>query len=219
MDIKLKLRMLIGKYRDFFDKIIEEHKAIRDHIGHGIDHALMVAQYGLLIAENPRTGELAWIAGLLHNIDRVSLDYDRKIDDIVLLLPQEITDMEIVRIKHAVNHHTELNKADDDDVLITLKDADRLANVGPLNLIRGGQHHRDIPATILGVFGLNSESTFKHPISVLDCIYYNLEWEEMLRSPKAKVIGKKQFDYYRDFMVRNREQFAEVGLDEWPLDI
>lgn len=220
MRIKRRLKVLIRKYQDFFNQILISHKAIQDHMGHSIDHALMTAQYALLIAKNPRIGELAWIAGLLHNIDRVSNNPEGMIESLLRLLPkQKISELDICRIKNAVKRHSELNKTDDDDLLITLKDADRLANIGPLNFIRCGQHHREIPAITLGIYNLNPRSTYNQPISCLDSIHYNLEWEDMLRLPKAKSIGKKQFDYYRDFIVRNREQFAEVGLDQWPIDI
>jgi hypothetical protein len=218
MNPRKKLEQLIKKYQLYFERIVLEHKKINNHIGHSLDHTLMVAQYGVLIADDQHIGELAWLAGLMHNTDRISRFPEREIGYYLeILSSMGISNYENGRIKNAVMHHSELNKPDDDELLIIVKDADRLANIGPLNIIRNGQHHRDIPAITLGVCGLHPESTFKKAKSALDFIFYNLEWEEMLRLPKARAIGKKQFDYYRDFLRRNREQFAEVGLDEWPL--
>jgi len=217
MDIKKWMRLLIEKYRSFIHLACEMHKHALGVQGHGLDHDLMVAGYCLLITEDQRTGELAWLAAFMHSIDRNCKNPVNAFNIMIHILEEEdMADYELKMIIDAAKNHFKPNSATDSAVLVTLKDADRLANIGPLNLIRCGQHRKDLPAITLGVFDLHPQSTFKSPKSALDCIFYNLEWEDMLRLPKAKKLAKKYFDYYRKFLELNRIQFAEVGLDIWP---
>jgi hypothetical protein len=105
----------------------------KNNHGHGLDHDLMVAQYAALIAENPRVGEMAWCTGLMHSTDRhFSGDQERElIDEYCSLLPEKyFSEEETVWIREAVYQHSRLNSSDDNPVTVTLKDADRLANIG-----------------------------------------------------------------------------------------
>ena len=122
-------------------------------------------------------------------------------------------------IRDAVLNHMKFNDPQDNEVTVILKDADRLANLGPANLFRAGQHMPDIPAFIIGyIDGPHPKQSFKIRVSCRDTLFSNMEWENdprvMLRTPKAKEIGKKYFDFYRQFLALHREQCIEVGLTE-----
>lgn len=212
------------KFGNLYLKIKKIHESIiargASTHGHGFDHDLMVAQYGFLISENNRKGELAWIAGMMHSLDRhfspqIEMDIINECLGVVELFEIEKDD-----IKIALDKHSKPNDPLDSALLIALKDADRLANIGAINLIRGGQHRPNIPACIPETLGaLHPDSTFKNLKSCYDATFYNLGWEQMLRLPKAKEIAKKYFDFIREFQALVVEQFREVGLYPWPKEI
>ena len=187
--------------------------------GHGLDHDLMVAQYGAMIAEDPRVEEMAWVAGLLHSFDRhySSEEEKRLLGECLNLVAFEFSEGELDEIETAVQLHSKRNDPADSPVTVALKDADRLANVGALNIIRGGQHRPSIPACIPETLGgLNPNSTFKEPASCYDATYYNLEWWEMLRLPKARELGRADFEYTLAWQRSVEAKFAQVGLHPWP---
>lgn len=212
-----------AKFREFYSKIEKIHAGIiaqgKSTQGHGFDHDLIVAQYGFLISEDERVGEMAWVAGLAHSLDRHFPQDEAEIifEECISLISGQFTIGELGRIRVAVRDHSKKNNLSDGPVTVALKDADRLANIGAINLIRGGQHRPNIPACIpesLG--GLNPDSTFKNVKCCYDATFYNLEWEKMLRLPKAKEVAKKYFEFIREFQNLVVEQFREAGLYPWP---
>jgi len=213
MDIK---NILAERYKKYHRLIIEVESMLREgNQSHGIDHSLMVAQYATLIAEDERVGELAWVSGVIHDVCHRGRSNSLK-DLLDLVPPGEFSSGEMGMIFRAVINHSKPNDPADEPVTIVLKDADRLANLGLLNIIRGGQHRPELPAMIMGCFSLHPGSTFKKPLSCLDALHYNLEWEEMLRLPRAKVLGRQWFALYRYLISTNEAQFREIGLDVWP---
>jgi hypothetical protein len=204
--------------KDFYDHL--NARSVSNH-GHGFDHDLMVAQYCVLIAESPRVGELGWVAGLLHSIDRHFGDQGAGDSEIIRrldLLPKEmLTMLERFAIIEAIKSHSRENADCDGPVTIVLKDADRLANIGALNLVRSGQHRPHIPAAILETLGgLHPESTFQEPKCCYDATIYNNEWEAMLRLPKARELGRLEFEYTAEWRRRVEAKFAQVGLYPYP---
>lgn len=189
--------------------------------GHGWDHDLRVAQTGALIADDDRIGEMAWVAGLMHSTDR---HFGERTNEVLLhyfsLLPQgEFNPLEMSQMLDAVLNHSGKNSPSDEDnpVLVTLKDADRLANLGAINFIRGGQHRPNIPAVIPEYLGRRDpRSTFRDIKSCYDALWFNLEWEDMIRLPKAKVMAKKHFDRIREWQRWAVDEMEEVGLYPWP---
>ena len=214
---RLKYKPLYEFNRDMHLDIVRSGKSTH---GHGQDHDLTVAQYGALIAPDEHDGELAWVAGLLHSMDRHFLETEAhdKIErglDLAFKCGLSTEDIEQVRV--AVAHHSKMNDDADGPVTIILKDADRLANLGAINIIRGGQHRPDIPACIPETLGrLHPESTFKNPKSCYDATFYNSEWEAMLRLPKAKELGARYFRFIEEWRALAVSQAAEVGLYPWP---
>ena len=143
------LIQMCEKYRKLVNEVQYIHRLVAFDGHHGLDHDLMVAQYGYLIAGDARTSELAWVAGLMHSIDRlISLiskqDVQTFLDGFINCLPDSISSEEIELIVEALGEHSKLNDPDDNPVTVALKDADRLANLGFLNLIRGGQQRPNL---------------------------------------------------------------------------
>ncbi len=214
------------KFARLYNKVKQNHEDLllsgQGNRGHGFDHDLMVAQYAAIIADDLQVAEMAWVAAMMHSADR---GYEPHITAVIIeeylsLLPKGgFSSSDLILIREAVVGHSEMNSDLDNPVTIVLKDADRLANIGAINLIRGGQHRPNIPACIPETVGhLHPESSFKRPMSCYDTTFYILEWEKMLRTPKAKELGKQYFDFVRRFQVLVVHQQAEVGLWPWPED-
>ncbi|MFA6554299.1 MAG: HD domain-containing protein [Candidatus Paceibacterota bacterium] len=212
-----------AKFHNLYNFVKTVHEGIiasgKSTHGHGLDHDLTVAQYGAKIAPNKRVGELAWVAGLLHSLDRhFSADETRRyVEEGLSMVAQHFTAVEIQEIRTAVEEHSKMNQDTDGIVTMVIKDADRLANLGAINLIRGGQHRPCIPAYIPETLGqLHPLSTFSRPMSCFDATFYNLEWREMLRLPMAKELGEKYFQFIKDWQALVVSQATEVGLYPWP---
>lgn len=199
----------------------------------------MVAQYCILIAPDKRSGDLAWIAALLHSFDHLFAEgadpfippeeqekevaLERMMQMYLSLLPESVSDDEQRLIVDASLTHKSANSADDSDVKITLQDADRLANIGALVIVRGAQYHPSIPAAELDYLDRpNPASTYRDPQSVMDNIRDCLDWEDNpkfgLRLPEAKRTGAKHFAYLRAYFQQIKLQFEEVGLYPWPIE-
>ena len=184
--------------------------------GHDFTHALMVARYAVLIAEDPDTGRLAWIAAICHNADRIYPDLD--VDQITsylydCLLVTDLDEEEKRLVVEAVLEHHNLNKPEDSPALVVLKDADRLANIGPNLFIRSGQHYHMLPAyDPRYVAHSDPEATYKNPKTVLHDVMCSLEWEPWLRTPKAQAIAALYFEFFRKFKRFFEHQMREVGF-------
>lgn len=208
---------------DAFPKLTEivlrDHQEKRIKPGHGFFHTLMVAQYGPIIADEKRIGVLAWIAGMCHNTDRIFPQ--NCVEDRVRYYLESETDTIINTaeegdIIEAVIHHSELNSPDDNPVTIVLKDADRLGNAGVICPIRAGQGLYNKPLfnpkpTDGAIFG--DEKT------ALDSMKITLEWEEMLRSPKAKKLGQKYFEELRRLIRSIEARIKETGINNFPVQL
>lgn len=187
--------------------------------GHDFLHALMVAQYGQIIAEQKRIGILSWVAGMGHNADRLfpPAEIEKRLKD--YLEETDFSDEEKEWEIEAIVHHSELNDPNDDPVTIALKDADRLANIGSNILLRSSQHHPHLPAyNPRYIFSPHPSSTYRKPKSVLDDINYLFEWESWLRLPKAKVLAKRHFSELRRFRKGIDFQLREVKLLPYPFE-
>jgi hypothetical protein len=207
------LEKMLEKYKDLFQAVQKIRANSSYNQSHGLDHDLFVAQYGFLIADDERIGELAWVAGILHSLDR--LTDDAGIFYILFMyLPDSITSEERRLIVDALCDHSKLNHPDDNPVTVVLKDADRIANIGPLDLIRLGQQRHDILPIIIGYCDEPSPgSTFKNHGCAWDAIHYNCEWRKMLRCKKAIEMSKPLFDFFEFCITLQTNQLRELGLD------
>jgi hypothetical protein len=230
MDMRHVFQEKRNRFKELFRGVENVHKELekfdRGHQGHGFfDHDLMVAQYAIMIAPNERVAEMAWVAALLHSLDRMfGGDAALRRNELVALLPyNNFNHTEMVEIIDAVEHHDSLNMKDDSLTKITLQDADRLANSDAIVIARSGQFHPKIPCVIPNhIATMTPGSKYNNPSSVIDDLRGCLEWEHLdkvkLRLPKAIELGKEKFQYLRDYIARIQRDFANLGLDPFSTD-
>lgn len=217
------------KVWEVFPRLVSQVR--EDHIrngacgrGHDILHAFAVAHYAVIIAEDERTGLLAMLGGLLHNTDRVYSDeavFRRKTAE-YLEHPDLcfISRAEKVLVFEAVLAHSELNDPDDNRVCVALKDADRLTGAGATVLVRAGQFFHAMPIADQRHIDISDpEATFKDPKSVLRNLEFLLEWEGMLRLPKAKAIAMPRFALLRLCIEDIKNEVKNLSLDEYTSSI
>lgn len=205
---------------------------------HDFDHAIRVADRGMVIAPDEETGRLAAVAGLCHNADRIlqkqaNSGRDGKVaDELVTAMVNEWLDTEPVDIfleeerkliLDAVLNHWKRNSPDDSLVLMTLQDADRTVNIEADCIIRRGGYWGDDLRVVDPVHLLNDpNANFKNPGSVLwtmkdeEACFMATEGVANLRLPKAREIAKSRFAFYRVFLEAVIKQRGEAGLIPYP---
>lgn len=228
MNIKEEFTAQKNKFNTFFSELKKTHRELTienlDNRGHGFDHDLMVAQYGLLVCEDDNKKDSVWVAGLLHSFDRLfGENAENEINRLLEFIPNELISKDNKsEIKLAIHDHDGPNKDDDSHVKMVLQDSDRLANIGSILIIRSGQFRPNIPSLELDYLDhANPQSTYNEPRSIMDDIRTTLEWENKdgynIRLSKSKELSKKHFQYLRDFINEIRLKFEEVGL--YPPDL
>lgn len=203
----MTLEALFTMFPALFAAVKKSHKEVGMLFGSGHDfhHTCAVANYALLVAPDERTAQLAAIAGLCHNADRIlekqrglrtDLIPAREIEGLIsywLLDLMNGTDWAF--IIDAVLKHSQPNDDRDSLVATTLKDADRLANADAFWLPRAGRFRPNIPVVHPDDITGSASSDFRNPRSILDDCVHVLEWFDdddrlvCLRLPKAKDLG------------------------------
>lgn len=201
--------------------------------GHDFDHALQAAQFALTIAESDEVRRLAGAAALCHNADRIlqhQLHLEKK--DVAPVKVHELVSKwlrvenflpnQVACIVEAVIKHTEINKADDSDVLIALKDADRLTCTMADNIMTAAQFWSELPA-IDPVYLVNDPSahSYKNPKSVLKNLECRYDWTDesspvCVRLPKAKELMKRRVNFIRQYIEEITGRREEIGLVPYP---
>lgn len=202
------------------ERIREDHKHNNVAEGHDFFHTLLVAQYGVMIAEENRLKILAWVAGICHNTDKIFPELsDDEVEKKVweyLGLTGMLIRLEKRFIVEAVLCHSEKNKDNDSVITVLLKDADRLAGAGILCAVRAGSHLYNFPAFKPWVInGFEPEETFQNIRSVLSGMRFTLEWREMLRCTKAIELGKKYFAILEQSIKDLELQLKESQIDSF----
>lgn len=215
---------------ELFPKVTE--LARQDHVaqgvlnsgGHPFYHALLVAQYTLLIANNERVGELAALAALMHNLDRMFPEdqVQSRIGNYIaaetVINQLRLSQSEIDIVSNAVLNHHKKNDPSDSPVLVCLKDADRLANISPFEITaRSARAYCMLPVINPRFLRTTDpEATYREPRTVFhDSLVSTLEWEPWLRLPKAIKLGRKYFDLLRAMRESVSMQFEETGLIDY----
>src|SRR3989344_2888242 len=184
-------------------RVVQEKKQGEGARHHPFEHAIMVAQYALLIAEDERTGELGALAGILHNTDRFfhENETEKTINGYLRVAwPPTYTNVsgdEVKMVIDAVLNHSKKNDPSDSPVLVCLKDADRLANISPFDIIaRSARHYADLPLfDPKWIETMDPTSTYRNHKTVFrDAIHSTQEWETWFRLPKAQELAKSYFD-------------------------
>jgi len=182
---------------------------------HGLVHTVAVAQYAGIITKDTdaRIRILAGVAAICHNTDR--LFPDKEEEKLAQYLDEtDLTSEERRIVILALENHSKRNDPEDSSVCIILKDADRLGGIGPIGLIRAAQQGREFPLADLFLWDANPDAKFSNPSSLARNVKMLLEWddENWLRTPKAKEIAAKHFQFLRNFQKMAREQFEEIEL-------
>lgn len=194
---------------------------------HDFMHALMVAQYAYVIgkdAAGERIGELAWIAGLCHNTDRLFPNLSEseiavKVKNYLANDVPLIDEAEQSMVAQAVLKHSRPNEPTDGTLTAVLKDADRLANIGPHWILRMAQDAPRLPVCDPRYLDTADPSaTYRNPKTLFYECRCALEWEDWLRLPKARELAKPWFDGIRQFMVGLAKQLKEAGLVPYPFE-
>jgi len=225
------LKNLWNKYEGLIRQIKTEHDLTGAQGGpHDFWHAAMVAQYGLMITEDERTGELVWIAGMCHNVDTLfalSEIQGWHLSGYMNLCGDFVSVKEKKCITVAVENHSKLNDSADDLVAQALKDADRLANLGIIHALRAAQYFpkmacvdsRYVHDDLRIIFKGPNANSFRNPVSVAEHVMATLEWEDMLRLPRAKKMAVALIKERQEFLENIRRQFEETGLYPLPLEL
>lgn len=201
--------------------------------GHDIYHAKRVAEYAQQIGRDEydiRTGELAGIAGLCHNADRIlekkyniiagQNDVPRK--EVIELIAgwlsiMDLNDEEKKIVLDAILAHNRKNDEGNHPVLICLMDADRVVNLEEDHILRSAQYYPDLPAVDIERFINDPEATYHNPKSVLRDIAYCLDWVTpgsgvCVRTHLGKKLAEERAVFVREFIARVKLRLRGVGL-------
>lgn len=182
---------------------------------HGVDHDLRAANYALMIAPDARTARLAAAAGLCHSADHMVEKLVRE------LLQGDLTEDERDEVVLAVLRHESVNSESDTPVEVTLKDADRLANLDADVIARSGQFHPDLLVVDPIHLENDPEATYHDPRSLLWDVANCVSWTEetgpyVLRLPKARALGASRAAFLRFYISTIHAQREEAGLIPYP---
>jgi len=204
-------------------KVKADHvKAIDAVGGHDFLHAVMVAEYAEVIEPNPVMAGMGWLAGMCHNTDclfpRMS---DQEIKDHIIgnyFSGFALKKGSMEQIVVAVLEHSKKNSDSDGLVTVVLKDADRLANIGPPLMIRSGQRYSKLPCfDPRWILEDDPKSSYRNPRTVLRDVKSSLEWKDgWLRLPKAREIAEKYFVLLQEYVELMDTQIQETNLDQLP---
>jgi HD superfamily phosphodiesterase len=187
--------------------------------GHDIWHIQRMIAIAKKISDPKEVDQfLLQIAIYFHNIDRTtyfnfkcSEERNKFIRNALLKIGLEEDEIKI--IIEAVEKHNKLNEESDTPLLRDLKDIDRL-DVGAIGILRiGAFRGRNLPIMVPGDFFKVKRSTKETNIeSLMHDLQRCLEWEKMLRNPRAKKLGKRRFSFMRKFQEEVKRELKEIGL-------
>lgn len=186
---------------------------------HDFYHALTVAQYAALIAPTERMARFGWCAGLLHEHPHrlYSEEQGAHLVRERLAKHSALPSRAQSDILQAVLAHSGKDTPQESPLLVVLKDADQLANLGAWHWLRAAQFRPNIPAVDPRYVARQDPlATFKNPRSVLRDIESTLEWETWLRLPKAKELAAPLFEEIRWLKRRLEERLVILGLVPFP---
>lgn len=212
-------------YPALFEVVKNDHQGMER--GHNFEHALRVANVAYLVAEEPHR-RLAWVAGLCHNADRILEEKfgrepnEKEVREVLdgWLDLENFGDENKAIIIEAVLRHSWPNEDDDGSILIALKDADRIVNLDPDNLVRFGQFQPDLPVSDNHFFNLFEDGRPRgkygsRPTVVedlWDCLDWGRECPFGVRLPKSKEMIRGRTEYLRNFFSEMRKRLIEEGF-------
>jgi len=206
-------------YPVFFSTMCEFHlKNETWGTGHDLVHDLQVSGYAVRIAQEefPTEFELAahvWFAAMLHSTDRF-VAKEGHAQWLSEAIPGDILRDDHEEILDAVLEHGKPNNEKDSRVCVILKDADKLANINPMVLLRSAQFRPGLPTHDPRHLEMTRApgSTYRKPRSVLDDIFGCTEWESWLSTNTAKKLGAPYFAYLKKTFSLTKKAHLESGI-------
>lgn len=217
-EIYPELVIAIKKSHDAYD--------LKGH--HDIYHALRVGDIAYRIAYETwdcvQTPRLSGIAGLCHNADRIlsasdATPSDEDVSRLIHLWLGETSlnwaDRKIV--VSAVLAHDQKNDPRDSNVLVALKDADRIVNLDLDVLMRAGQFRPTLPTVDYAHFIDSPTASFKNPESVIRSMAYVLEWTDpttdvCIRTEAGLAMARTRSERIRNYLNDLKKQLQSEGV-------
>lgn len=224
------------KYPNLTKAILKTHNSEGGNFfAHDFDHIIRVTSYAQEIAEDGEVGNLAGVAALCHNADRIlqkRLGIGRndsvQNDEVIKLVnewlahePEAFTAEEKYLIVDAILNHNQKNNENDSPVLMTIMDADRIVNTEIDAIIRHSQYYPNLqvidPVHLLDT----PEESFRNPKSVLgNLMLGRRDWLTSplvgVRLPKAKKIMEQKLEALEQFATAVIKEREEAGLIPYP---
>jgi len=198
------------------ERLVPLYRAELIGSGHDVSHIRRMLKIAERIVSEDVELFLLKVAIWLHNLDRAKLT-EKEIPQFISKLLSDLNTFsqeEISLIIDAVEKHSLLNDHADSPLLCDLKDADRLDS-GAKTIMSSTSYRHKLPFYLPGDFdeGLDLSGDEKKVIkSCVQDFRRVLEWEEMLRNPRAKEFGKKRFAHLRRYLADLEKELRE--LDE-----
>ncbi len=183
------------RFRGLYDAVKQLHESSsHPHQGHGLDHDVTVAMFGVRISPDARTAEKAFCVGMMHSTDRIveQTEIPRTLITCLDHLPAHyFTPGELDEIYNAAFEH-EVPQDDDSLVKQVLMDADRLANIMLSGALRAAQWLNGKPVVEFEYLAgaRNPATTWDAPCSALDGVRVVYQMLHPMRTPKGIELAK-----------------------------
>lgn len=237
------MKAYLKKYQGLMRVVREAHETRKMAHGHEFDHAFAVANLANFFSESllgvtsSVMHELAWMAGICHNADRIiALDRGTPRGEVprsdIEALVRSWLDTEPALgnedkdiIVRAVLNHGKPNEETDDAVTIALKDADRVVNARFDVVIRSGQFQPELPVLDPTLLLEDKRGRYNGRFTIIADLVDCLDWGNLaderfgVRSSAAKKMIVRRVKKLRKFLEDNIEQRREEGLVPYPLEL
>ncbi len=210
--------ILLSRYGTLVEMVRADHIA-KGAIGKGHDfyHALRVANMCLKISDyDSLIDELAWVAGLIHNVDHlfpaneIGSNLIRYFDATSLCAEYRHI------IKLAVERHSGRNHPDDSDVQICLMDADKVVCLEADVIMRAAQFVCHLPTFDPRFVRTDDPSAnYRNPKTVIRDLLGVLEWVDLdgwFRLPKALEMAQERAKFIRLFINTFARQLEAANM-------
>lgn len=210
------------KHRAFYDEVKRLHDSFPNQRGHDLGHSAHVSLVGITLADRS-IRELVWLSAIPHSLDRVGggENFESNVRN-CLALVNGISNEDKEVVFDAIMKHGNLKDDNESEVLKTLKDADRIANLFLTFVIRAAQHRTNIPAcemkylrTSNPLCPASDPASHSKPQAVFDDIRYcTTNWPRTMRTEKGKLLVESYAAELRRFMETAATQFEKIGMDQ-----
>lgn len=195
---------------------------------HDIYHAARVGDMAYHIAletwKDDTQAKLAGMAGLCHNADRIlETRVERPSEEDIIALIQawlrasDLDQESCAAVIDAVLKHDQKNISDDSDILIALKDADRIINLDPDAIMRAAQFRHEFPTVDYTHFLSKPGATYHKPESVARDIAFLLDWvhpnsDVCIRTKVGLTLGRERSGFIQSYLDTLKERLENEGM-------